>query len=329
MTDSQEPSPIGKRIERSHLPRIEFRKSQRRDATFYLAAFLAALLSWIVRFLPDAFEDVIARRIGDLSYLLSKTWRASVESNLSHVLDEPSDSARARRTARSIFQTNALNVATLLRTPHQSPRQLLETVHVTHGDWTILDEAQANAKGVIVLTAHLGSFDTMGSAISARGYPIAALTTKTTNRFTFEFISFLRAAHKVRLIEASSSGVREAIEWVRAGNVLCLLSDRDFFLNGEPVDFFGERTTLPVGAVRIARDTGAIIVPMFTIRLGRVNALMIEQPFSVDRTSDRADDLRIGMQRAIGALEGAIEIAPEQWVMFQRVWPKDGTDPTG
>ncbi len=327
MTEPDKPIPLGKRIERSHLPRIEFRKSQRRDAIFYLAAFSAASLSWVVRFVPDAVEDFVARRIGDLSYLFSRSWRASVDSNLSHVLDEAPGSARVRRTTRAIFQTNALNVATMLRGPHQSPQQLLKGIHVARGDWSIVEDAMAKGCGVIVLTAHLGSFDTMGSAISARGFPIAAITTKTTNRFTFEFISFLRSAHKLKLIEASSAGVREAIEWVRGGNVLCLLSDRDFFLNGEQVEFFGEQTTLPVGAVRIARDTGATIVPIFTIRHGRKYALLIEQPFVVERTSDRADDVRIGMQRVIAALEGAIEIAPEQWVMFQRVWPEGELTP--
>lgn len=323
MTDRNQPASIVKRIERSQLPRIEFRKSQRKDAVFYLAAFSAAILSWIIRFAPDAFEEWAARRIGDMSYLVSKSWRANVDSNISHVIDEAPGSARVRRTTRSIFQANAINVVSMLRGPHQSRAQLLQGTEVIHGDWSILENAMAKGSGVILLTAHLGSFDTMASAISASGYPIAAITTRTTNRFTFEFISFLRAAHKVKLIEASSTGVREAIEWVRAGNVLCLLSDRDFFVNGESVKFFGESTTLPVGAVRIARDTGATIVPMFTLRRGRQHALMIEQPFVVERTKDRADDVRIGMQRVLAALEGAIEVAPEQWVMFQRVWPED------
>ena len=169
MTESGEQPTVGMRLERSHLPRIEFRKSQRRDAIFYFAALSAAALSWLVRFVPDAFEDWVALRIGDLSYLLSKSWRANVDSNVSHVLDEAPDSARVRRTTRSIFQTNALNVATMLRSPHQSPRQLLEGVEVTHGDWSILEDALSKGNGVIVLTGHLGSFDTMGSAISARG----------------------------------------------------------------------------------------------------------------------------------------------------------------
>jgi len=309
-------------IQRSHLPRIEFRKSQRRDLTFYLAAEFAAVLSWLVRLTPDGVVDFIARRIGDLSYFRSKQWRANVESNLSHVLDPPSDTARIRRTARMVFQSNALNVATLLRSPHQGQNEFLRHLKLIEGGWDVLDDAMARKQGVIILTAHLGSFDTMGSAMRIRGYPMAALTARTTNRFAFEFVSFLRQSHNLELIEASSSGVREAISHLRAGKMLCLLSDRDFFLNGREIEFFGEQTTLPIGAVRMARDTGASIVPVFTIRQGREHMLMIEPAFTVAKTGDRNADIDLGMQRVVRTLERAIGLAPEQWVMFQRVWPE-------
>lgn len=323
MTDSNDaPPPKTPLIQRSHLPRIEFRKSQRRDLTFYLAAEFAAILSWLVRVTPDAIVDSIARRIGDISYLISKQWRANVNSNLAHVLDLPEQSARIRRTTRAVFQTNALNIATLLRSPHQGRNDLLRSLDLTHCSWDVLDEAMAHKRGVIVLTAHLGSFDTMGSAVQIRGYPMTALTTRTTNRFAFEFVSFLRQSHNLGLIEASSSGLREAIEHLRAGKVLCLLSDRDFFLNGRDVEFFGEATTLPIGAARLARDTGATIVPIFTIRQGRKHTLMIEPSFTVPKTADREADIAAGMKRVVDALETAIAIAPEQWVMFQRVWPE-------
>lgn len=322
------PPPRTPLIQRSHLPRIEFRKSQRRDLTFYLAAEFAAILSWIVRLTPDALVDFVARRIGDLSYLLSKQWRANVDSNLSHVLDLPPTSARIRRTTRAIFQTNALNIATLLRSPHQGRNQLLRSMDLPDGNWDILDEAMARNKGVIVLTAHLGSFDTMGSAVRARGYPMAALTARTTSRFAFEFVSFLRQSHDLELIEASSSGVREAIAHLRAGKVLCLLSDRDFFLNGRELRFFGEETTLPIGTVRLARDTGATIVPIFTIRQERKHVLLIEPSFTIEKTQDREADIAAGMERVVRTLEAAISLAPEQWVMFQRVWPESDLSPT-
>ncbi len=325
MTDSDDnaQSPTIPRIQRSNLPRIEFRKSQRRDLTFYAAAEFAAILSWIVRLTPDGFVDFVARRIGDLSYLMSKQWRANVESNISHVIDLPEDSARVRRTTRAIFQTNALNVATLLRSPHQSTEAFLEMMVVTEGSWDILEDAMARNLGVIVLTSHLGSFDTMGSAVRAKGYPITALTARTTSRFAFEFVSFLRKSHDLGLIEASSSGVREAIAHLREGKVLCLISDRDFFLNGQDVIFFGEETTLPIGPARLARDTGATIVPIFTLRQGRKHAIMIEPSFTVEKTGDRDADVARGMEKVVSAMETAISIAPDQWAMFQRVWPEE------
>ncbi len=325
MTDPNEPTPQPRipRIQRSHLPRIEFRKSQRRDLTFYLAAEFAAILSWLVRLTPDGVVDFIARRIGDLSYFRSKQWRSNVESNLSHVLDLPNDSARVRRTTRTIFQTNALNVATLLRSPHQGQNELMRHLTLTKGGWDVLDDAMARKQGVIILTAHLGSFDTMGNALRIRGYPMAALTARTTNRFAFEFVSFLRQSHNLELIEASSSGVRDAISRLRAGKMLCLLSDRDFFLNGRDIEFFGEQTTLPIGAVRMARETGASIVPVFTIRQGRKHALLIEPAFTVEKSDDRNGDIALGMERVVRTLERAITLAPEQWVMFQRVWPEN------
>jgi lauroyl/myristoyl acyltransferase len=327
MTDpeNEEASPLPRplRIQRSNLPRIEFRKSQRKDVTFYAAALFAAALSWIARFVPDAIEDFIARRIGDFSYLMSRQWRANVESNINHVIDQPESSAVVRRTARSIFQMNALNVATLLRSPQQTGAALLSSLTLPHEGWHVLEEAFDRGNGVIILTAHLGSFDTMGSAVAAKGFPIAALTARTTSRFAFEFVSFLRQAHKLQLIEASSIGVRQAIGHLREGKVLCLLSDRDFFLNGQNVDFFGEETTLPIGAARLARDTGATIVPIFTVRLQQGHALYIEPSFTVEKTANRDADVEGAMKTVVATLERAISNAPDQWVMFQRVWPED------
>lgn len=105
--------------------------------------------------------------------------------------------------------------------------------------------------------------------------------------------------------------------------MLCLLSDRDFFLNGRDIEFFGEQTTLPIGAVRMARETGASIVPVFTIRQGRKHALLIEPAFTVEKSDDRNGDIALGMERVVRTLERAITLAPEQWVMFQRVWPEN------
>ena len=163
----------------------------------------------------------------------------------------------------------------------------------------------------------------LGAALSARGYPLTVLTARTTNRYAFDVVTFLRTSHDMKIVQTTSSGVREAYRALRRGEFVVLLSDRDFFLSGKEVVFFGEETTLPTGAVRFARDTGSPIIPTFTRRTGEDSILDIHQPFTVPKTDDRTADITVGMQHVVDALTIGIGKAPDQWALFQRVWPED------
>jgi KDO2-lipid IV(A) lauroyltransferase len=127
----------------------------------------------------------------------------------------------------------------------------------------------------------------------------------------------------MRVIEASSGGLREVIRLLQRGEMIILLSDRDFFLSGRETMFFDEPTTLPIGAVRLARDTGAPIIPFFAHRGNRMNDLVIREPIMVPKTADRDADIVVGLKQVAEVLEQAIRESPGQWVLFQRVWPDD------
>jgi KDO2-lipid IV(A) lauroyltransferase len=209
----------------------------------------------------------------------------------------------------------------MLLVPHLSSDEIKRRVFVQHGDWSILENALARGKGVILVTAHLGGFDFVGQALHHRGYRLTTVTGRTTSRFLFDAVTFLRRSHAMPIVEASPSGVRRVIQALRRGECAVFLTDRDFFQNGKTVRFFGHETTLPPGAVRIARDTGAAIVPMFTTRQDGRHALFIEPAFTVAKTDDVDADIARGLDQIVRILERAIGRAPDQWVMFQRVWP--------
>lgn len=116
------------------------------------------------------------------------------------------------------------------------------------------------------------------------------------------------------------------IRLLNRGEMIILLSDRDFFLSGRETMFFDEPTTLPIGAVRLARDTGAPIIPFFAYRRKRGNDLVIREPIMVPRTENREADVAAGLDQVARELEQAIRKAPDQWVLFQRVWPEDHRD---
>jgi phosphatidylinositol dimannoside acyltransferase len=130
----------------------------------------------------------------------------------------------------------------------------------------------------------------------------------------------------MKVIETSSGGLRDVVRLLSRGEMIILLSDRDFFLSGRETMFFGEPTTLPIGAVRLARDTGAPIIPFFAYRLNRTNDLVIRAPIFVPRTADKGSDVTTGLNLVARELELAIGRAPGQWVLFQRVWPDDHHD---
>jgi KDO2-lipid IV(A) lauroyltransferase len=305
----------------------EFRLEKRREVRYLLAIICAIFFSWLVRFMPTRFRYWLADRCGSLSFRLSTTYRENVRANISQALGEPPESPQVTETAKAIFRTNARNFADLLVIPHVAPSRFVSAVPLISGSWSYLDEAVAAGHGVVIMTAHLGPFDYLGQSLHVRGIRPTSVTGRTTARFLFDAVTFLRRSRGMKIVEASPSGIRRVIQGLRRGECAVFVTDRDFFQNGKPVTLFGRETTLPPGPVRIARDTGAPIIPIFARRLSQSYGISIVPAFHVEKTDDIETDIRRGMEQMALHLERAIGASLDQWVMFQRVWPSEPVDP--
>ena len=304
-----------------------FRREERHEVRYLVSIFCAVTCSWIARFTPESPRFWIADRLGDLYYRVAKKYRANVSANVRQVLGERATDQLVDRTTRSVFRTSAHNFADLLLVPHRSNGEHNRHTTLVHGSYGHLDDALSDGLGVLILTGHLGAFDLMGQVLHERGYNLTVVTGRTTGRFLFDAVTYLRRARGLELVEATPSGVKRAIRSVRSGGCAVFVSDRDFFQNGREVTLFGRRTTLPPGIVRIARETGATVVPVFGERLGRGHGISIEPGFKVQKTADIESDLQAGMNMVATVLERAVARLPEQWVMFQRVWPSEPGGP--
>ena len=315
---------------RATLARKVSERFRREDPHFFrreFSIFVARASSRLARSLPTSVRYWIADRLGDLLYGLTPGYRRNVLSNLSHVHAASGRPAPTAKDVHNVFRVSSRNWADLLVVPKRSKDQFLSEVRLTPGSIERLDRALARGKGCILITAHLGAFDYVGHYLHACGYKLAIVTGRTTARIVFDGVTYLRQSNGLPLVEATPSGVRKAIQAVRQGDCAVIVTDRDFFQNGLRIDFFGQETTLPPGAVRIARDTGASIVPVYGNRLPVGHEVTIHEPFVVDRTDDLHADLQAGMKRVVDSLETALSGAPDQWVMFQAVWPSGPDDP--
>lgn len=275
---------------------------------------------WFATTVPLPIGYWLADRIGDIFYRVSPGYRGSVIDNLRHVLGAETPLDELRALARRTFRYSARNFYDLTRVRRLSLAALTRNI-VTIGSWAPVDEAIARRRGVIFITAHTGAFDFAGQSIPAHGYRSVLVTVRTVSEFIHEAVTYLRGSHGFGLEEATPGGLRRLMRALRQGDTIGLATDRDFLRNGTPVSFFGEETTLPIGAVRLALETGATIIPVICRRHKMHHTFMIDDPIVLTKSGDLDRDVSEGLRAIVAVFERHIRADPAQWVMFQRVWP--------
>lgn len=272
----------------------------------------------LARWAPAPLADALCHLAGRASYLAAEQARSNVLANLSHVLPH-ADEATLRRTAKRTFYYTARSYYELVRLPALAPATLLRQFRPEH--WERLEAAMTAGRGVIIVASHLGSFNTVPSYGMARGLPLVSMMEVLQPPALNDLVLRLRSSHGMRLIPTGAEGVRAALGVLRRGEALVLAGDRDVTGSGVSVPFFGWPARLPAGPAALALRTGAVLLPMYTVREGRDrSAIVALEPVEPMRTGDRAADIVATTARLAGALEVAIGRAPAQWAVLQAIW---------
>jgi KDO2-lipid IV(A) lauroyltransferase len=128
----------------------------------------------------------------------------------------------------------------------------------------------------------------------------------------------------MEVVFLGGDSVPRLLKALRAGRVVCLVSDRDLTGDGVEVELFGEKTTMPGGPAALALRTGAPIVPVGNYFLPEERQLVhITPPIPAERQGRLRDDVRRITQDLAHRFEELIRAAPEQWLMMQPMWPSD------
>ena len=262
----------------------------------------------------------LADRGGDFMYRFSSGYRANVVDNLRHVLGSAASLDELRALARQTFRYSARNFYDLTRL-RRLPMEAIARQIVMLDGWERIDEATARGKGGIFITGHMGAFDFAAQMIPYHNYNAVLVTVRTVSEFFHEAVTYLRASKGFELEEATPGGLRRLMRALRRGGTIGLATDRDFLRNGVPVTFFGQETTLPIGAVRLAMETGAPIFPIICRRHAHFHTVVLDEPFYIHKTGDTDADIQRGLAQIVEIFERHIRADPAQWVMFQRVWP--------
>jgi KDO2-lipid IV(A) lauroyltransferase len=250
-------------------------------------------------------------------------------ASLVHLIDRPAvgrslrhlemagvgpDAAARRRIVREMFRATGRNLVDLFRLPRTGPEEFARIVSFEGLEH--LDRALARGRGAVVLSAHLGNWEVLGAALAARGYPMNIIARRIFDPRSDRLLNRWRRACGVRVV-TRQDGLFPAVRALRRGEVVGTLADQDTRGPAVFADFFGRPARTPEGPFRIARRTGAALVPLW-IHLGEDGVHRVRVLPEIPPPAQGG--IHADAERWHRILEEAVRERPEQWVWHHRRW---------
>jgi KDO2-lipid IV(A) lauroyltransferase len=273
------------------------------------------------RLAPSMVTDRLAKRLAHLAERQSPDRRRLVERNLRRA--DPTLSGRdLDRAVRHLFESYARYWAESFRLPALSLAEI-EAGFVTTG-FEHIEAARAAGGGAIMVLPHLGGWEWAAFWLTrVKGIPVTAVVEKLEPESLFEWFVDLRRSFGMEVVPLGPAAGKATLRALKDNALLALLCDRDLTGDGQEVEFFGERTTLPAGPATLALRTGAPILPTAIYFEGDLRRGVVRPPLDVSRQGSLREDVARVTQDVAHALEELIRAAPEQWHLLQPNWPSD------
>ena len=273
------------------------------------------VLSTFARILPRSISYLISETLAVICFLLCTGRRRNLTRNLRIVLGD-SKLPGLNRVGFKVMLNFARSVTEVFMIPHLSKEDLLSNVSIEGRER--LDAAVATGRGVILVTAHLGSWELGGAALAALGYRITTVAGTQFTRGLSPHIKAMKQARGISVVSARGGTLRIA-RTLNRGGIVALHIDGDQYLGGITADLFGRKTVLPRGPAGLAVRTAAAIVPAFAIRTARGKiTVYIEEEIPIDGRDEESLTRRIAT-----VVEDYIRRYADQWCMFRLIWENE------
>ena len=238
-----------------------------------------------------------------------------IRANLRHVWPD-----LPRADIRRICHEVADNFGRSLIELHSGPEFARHAATLSPGGpgLAALDQAHAQGRPVILVSAHFGNYDAWRANLSARGFRVGGLYMPMTNpaanrRYVATIESIARP-----LFPRGAEGMSDMIRFLRSGGMLGLLGDH-YMSHGELVDFLGKPAWTATSAAKMALKYNALLVPLYATRNPDGLTFRIEVETPIPHTD------ALTMTRALNDSASArVRQTPGQWFWLHRRWKKAG-----
>ena len=265
-------------------------------------------------YIPYKLWSGFTRLMACVTFVLLRDYRKRMKENITLVLAKeiPNAGDRAALVWRA-WLNFARGVLDTVAVMYWSKQRILSTVAL-EGEENIKC-ALEKGKGVLALSAHLGSFTLIGARLAAAGYPFSVVVKQPPDHRFARVADDYRARVGVHTISAKPrrEAVRGMLKALRENRIVLVIADE--FKSGDlMVDFFGLQAPAPRGPATLALRTGAVTLPMFATRRADDSlVLSVGEAIPPVEHEDLEQSVLATTANYTRHLEAAIRRYPGQW----------------
>ena len=265
-----------------------------------------------------ACADFIADRI--VSRRNSRIVRA-VRANQRVVRGEGVRDAELEQAVGEVFHNSARSIFELYR-GIQYPQEAWESIVMDPSAGFLLHRPEYAARGLVVVSLHLGNFDLILHTLSRRGIRPLVLTIPDPRGGRFlEFQS--RKKSGANMLPGSFGAIRKAVRHLQRGGYVATGIDRPVSQPRWRPRFFGRPASLPLHHIFLAIQARVPVTVLATIRRPDGKHLVFASPeMEMEPHPDRETEILLNAERVLQTAEEFIRRAPAQWSESLPVWPE-------
>ena len=219
------------------------------------------------------------------------------------------DLAELRKLARATFRRTAGNLVSAAHTANLTKDGLARVIDIENLD--LLDKAQAEGKGIVILLAHMGNWEILSRIryFFPEGMQAGAFYRPLNNKLMDKQVLDRRQADGTRMFSKRDNALQVAT-FLREGGIVGILADQRVGLQGENVAFFDRLTRASPLPSLLARRSKSVVLSLSvtTIRPGKWKAVFM--PVASPPTT----------MNCMLSLEKAMKASPVDVFWFQERW---------
>lgn len=286
-------------------------------------------IAFLVSLVPWKAVPALSRFFGKVLFAIDKRDKEIAYRNLDVIYkDKPMNKEEKDELIRKVFRNVARVGLEMIKINTVNEKNYERFVRME--GYENVDKALAKGKGLIVVTAHLGSWEFLGGIPAKLGKHVVAIMNRQHNPYTDAWIRNIRQKKgKIQCLYNEIGDLTKIIRHLKKGGIVAMVTDQTYYFKPIFVPFFGRTAATADGPARFHIKFGAPIMMAFGVYQPDGKYLLeYHEPKTFEKTGNDDKDCETIMTWINGQFEKAVLAHPDQWFSlmhdrWERTKPED------